>query len=69
MPFCELGIAADPLAALETAERLAGGVRDRWMNRGIATDEYADYVRAGRPKVWPLAEPASAPTSAPQPRT
>ncbi|MFF4785636.1 hypothetical protein ACFY3E_30510 [Streptomyces griseorubiginosus] len=54
MPFCELGIASEPLGALELAESLTGAVRSRWMNRGLGMDEYADYVRAGSPSVWPV---------------
>jgi hypothetical protein len=54
MPFCELGIGSDPLEALELAESLTGAVRSRWMNRGLGMDEYADYVRAGSPSVWPV---------------
>lgn len=54
VPYCELGTASDPLAALELAESLTGAVRDRWMNRGLGMDEYADYLRAGRPDTWPV---------------
>ncbi|MGW4657538.1 hypothetical protein ACWEP2_24785 [Streptomyces sp. NPDC004279] len=54
MPFCELGIASEPLGALELAESLTGAVRSRWMNHGLGIDEYADYVRAGSPSVWPV---------------
>ncbi|MGW6577414.1 hypothetical protein ACWGAN_35305 [Streptomyces sp. NPDC054945] len=53
VPFCELGIASEPLGALELAESLSGAVRSRWMNRGVSMDEYADYVRAGSPSMWP----------------
>lgn len=54
MPSCELGIASEPLGALELAESLAGAVRSRWMNRGLGMDEYADFVRAGSPSAWPV---------------
>ncbi|MFB6517988.1 hypothetical protein [Streptomyces sp. NPDC056401] len=42
--------AADPLAALEAAENGTGAVRQRWVNATMAQDEYADFVRAGRPQ-------------------
>ena len=54
MPFCELGIASEPLGALEIAESLTGVARSRWMNCGLGMDEYADYVRAGSPSAWPV---------------
>jgi hypothetical protein len=44
-----LGMAEDPLAALQVAERHAGAERGRWVNEGVAQDEYGDFVRAGRP--------------------
>jgi hypothetical protein len=47
----ELVIADDPLTAMTTAEVQVGAVRDRWVNVGLAGDEYRDYVRAGRPPV------------------
>lgn len=56
MPFCELAIASEPLQALKLAETLTGAVRSRWTNRGLGMDEYADYVRAGRPSVWPVSQ-------------
>ncbi|MFE3560175.1 hypothetical protein ACFXKW_35750 [Streptomyces sp. NPDC059193] len=43
-----LGMAEDPLAALIVAERCTGAGRGRWVNEGIAQDEYGDFVRAGR---------------------
>ncbi|WP_042427272.1 hypothetical protein [Streptacidiphilus anmyonensis] len=39
--------------ALAIAEARTGAVRDRWVNGGIARDEYRDFVRAGRPDHWP----------------
>lgn len=53
IPFCPLGIASEPLGALEMAESLTGADRNRWMNRGLGMDEYVDYVRAGSPSTWP----------------
>ncbi|MFF8650364.1 hypothetical protein ACF06D_19315 [Streptomyces griseoluteus] len=44
-----LGMAEDPLAALDVAEQRAGAERDRWINEGVVQDEYGDFVRAGRP--------------------
>ncbi|MFD8790767.1 hypothetical protein [Streptomyces vinaceus] len=49
--FGRLATAApDPLAALEAAENGTGAVRQRWVNATMAQDEYADFVRAGRPR-------------------
>jgi 2,4-dienoyl-CoA reductase-like NADH-dependent reductase (Old Yellow Enzyme family) len=39
----------DPMSALDAAEEIAGAVRARWVNEGMVQDEYADFVRAGRP--------------------
>lgn len=39
--------------AIAIAAARTGAVRDRWVNRGMAQDEYRDFVRAGRPERWP----------------
>ncbi|MER5908747.1 hypothetical protein ABT150_53860 [Streptomyces mirabilis] len=39
----------DPLTALAEAAGRAGAVSGRWVNTGLAQDEYIDFVRAGRP--------------------
>ncbi|WP_406293603.1 hypothetical protein OG948_03035 [Embleya sp. NBC_00888] len=57
-----LGTADDPLTALDVAEESTGAKRDRWVNGGIAQDEYGDFVRAGRP---PDASPDGRPWPAP----
>ncbi|WP_371235183.1 hypothetical protein [Streptomyces sp. MAD19A] len=44
-----LGMADEPLAALQVAEQRVGAERGRWVNEGIVQDEYGDFVRAGRP--------------------
>ncbi|MFF5020288.1 hypothetical protein, partial [Streptomyces sp. NPDC001165] len=44
-----LGMAEDPLAALQIAEQRVGAERGRWVNEGVVQDEYGDFVRAGRP--------------------
>ncbi|MEV4514474.1 hypothetical protein AB0K00_36620 [Dactylosporangium sp. NPDC049525] len=44
----ELGRAADPLAAIELAERLTGATPERWVNEGVAGDDYADLVLTRR---------------------
>jgi hypothetical protein len=44
-----LGSAEDPEGALVLAEARTGAVRGRWVNQGLAQDEYGDFVRAGRP--------------------
>jgi hypothetical protein len=45
----ELAFTEDEVGAMAEAEARTGAVRDRWVNAGIAGDEYLDYVRAGRP--------------------
>ncbi|MFJ9339455.1 hypothetical protein ACIRP0_09200 [Streptomyces sp. NPDC101733] len=42
--------ADDPLAALEAAENGTGAIRQHWVNATMSQDEYADFVRAGRPR-------------------
>ncbi|MFE5300655.1 hypothetical protein [Streptomyces sp. NPDC056632] len=44
-----LGVAEDPLAALQVAEQRTGAERGRWVNEDVVQDEYGDFVRAGRP--------------------
>jgi hypothetical protein len=41
--------AEDPSTALAAAEEVTGAVPGRWVNESIVQDEYADFVRAGRP--------------------
>lgn len=41
-------------SALEYAQTL-GVHPDRWTNAGVSQDEYRDFIRAGRPTVWPVA--------------
>ncbi len=43
--------AEDADRALAAAEELLGASPTRWVNEGVVQDEYADYVRAGRPVV------------------
>ncbi|WP_394431670.1 hypothetical protein [Streptomyces sp. SGAir0957] len=38
-----------PLSGLAAAEEVTGAVRKRWVNEGVVQDEYANFVRAGRP--------------------
>ncbi|WP_405634486.1 hypothetical protein OHB53_09825 [Streptomyces sp. NBC_00056] len=52
----------DPVSALVAAEEVTGAVRMRWVNESMAQDDYADFVRAGRPlsaspdgQPWPCA--------------
>lgn len=45
----QIAVAAEEHEALEAAHTRAGATVDRWVNQGIAADEYLDYVRAGRP--------------------
>ncbi|MZD05320.1 hypothetical protein GTW43_09525 [Streptomyces sp. SID5785] len=57
----------DPLSGLAAAEEVTGAVRERWVNESVTQDEYADFVRAGRPLAassdelpWPSPVPSSA---------
>lgn len=45
----QIAVVDDALAALAAAERMIGADRGRWVNQGMAGDDYRDYVRAGRP--------------------
>ncbi|MDX2389540.1 MULTISPECIES: hypothetical protein [unclassified Streptomyces] len=49
----QIAVVDDPLAAMTFAEERLGAGRDRWVNQGMAGDEYRDYVRAGRPSLPP----------------
>jgi hypothetical protein len=44
----EVAGSMDESEAIELAERLAGARPDRWMNAGVAGDDYADFLRARR---------------------
>lgn len=44
----ELARVSDPEAAIEQAETLAGAASDRWVNFGVAGEDYADLVRSRR---------------------
>ncbi|MEU7122911.1 hypothetical protein [Streptomyces zaomyceticus] len=44
----ELTVCDDELVAMAQAEAQTGARRDRWVNAGVAGDEYLDFVRAGR---------------------
>ena len=41
--------------ALAYAEKKLGAAPNRWTNAGVCHDDYADFVRAGRPIKWPVA--------------
>ncbi|MEW2518767.1 hypothetical protein [Actinacidiphila alni] len=47
-----IGVADDGPSALALAEERLGAHRSRWVNQGVAGDEYRDYVRAAR-AAWP----------------
>ncbi|WP_042406716.1 hypothetical protein [Streptacidiphilus carbonis] len=54
----EIATAEDKSQAMATAEASTGAVPGRWVNAGIAQDEYLDFVRAGRtPRLTSTAEP------------
>ncbi|MET7420084.1 hypothetical protein [Dactylosporangium sp. NPDC005555] len=44
----ELAGSPDEEAAMTLAERLTGATRDRWVNFGVAGEEYLDLVRSRR---------------------
>ncbi|MEU5724833.1 hypothetical protein ABZ783_23815 [Micromonospora sp. NPDC047738] len=43
-----IGHVHDPAEALELAERDTGASPDRWVNHGVAGEDYADFVSARR---------------------
>jgi hypothetical protein len=45
----------DAEAALAYAAARLGAASDRWTNVTVCHDDYADFVRAGRPAAWPVA--------------
>jgi hypothetical protein len=45
----------DAEVAIAYAESTFGAATDRWTNISVCHDDYADYVRAGRPSTWPAA--------------
>ncbi|CAL9479305.1 hypothetical protein SUDANB106_03026 [Streptomyces sp. enrichment culture] len=47
----EIAVVEDPPKAMAIAEDRTGALREKWVNAGMAGDEYRDYVRAGRPKM------------------
>ena len=46
---------SDADVAIAHAEAQFGAARDRWTNVTMCHDDYADFVRAGRPASWPVA--------------
>ena len=44
----ELGLVDTETDAIALAERLTGAQTDRWVNFGVAGEDYADLVRARR---------------------
>ena len=45
----QVAIVAEPPDAITAARDAVGASVDRWVNQGLAGDDYRDYVRAGRP--------------------
>ncbi|MGW2396113.1 hypothetical protein ACWCYY_06125 [Kitasatospora sp. NPDC001664] len=45
----EIAAATEARDALALAEHHTGAVRGRWVNQGMAQDDYSDFVLAGRP--------------------
>jgi hypothetical protein len=60
----EVGVAGEASDALDLAETMTGAVRQRWVNAGVAQDEYRDFVRAGRPTQFRASASESLPGSA-----
>ncbi|KQV11981.1 hypothetical protein [Kitasatospora sp. Root107] len=54
----EIAMAEEEPAAMAIAEAGTGPVPDRWVNAGIAHDDYLDFVRAGRSPHPPATEPS-----------
>ncbi|WP_457033206.1 hypothetical protein [Kitasatospora sp. P5_F3] len=52
----EIAMTEEESAAMAIAEASTGAVPDRWVNAGIAQDDYLDFVRAGRPPHLPATE-------------
>lgn len=46
----EIAVATETHDALALAEHRTGAVRGRWVNQGMAQDEYRDFVLSGRPR-------------------
>jgi hypothetical protein len=49
----QVAAAAEARDALDAARAAVGAAIGRWVNQGMAGDEYLDYVRAGRPRALP----------------
>lgn len=43
-----IGRVQDPIEALELAERVHGASPDRWVNQGVAGEDYADFLLTRR---------------------
>ncbi|WP_405015848.1 hypothetical protein OHV05_01130 [Kitasatospora sp. NBC_00070] len=54
----EIATTEDEPSAMAIAEASTGAVHHRWVNAGIAQDDYLDFVRAGRPTYPPATEPS-----------
>ena len=50
-----VAVLPSPGAALELAQSDLGACPDRWTNQGMSESEYLDFIRAGRPALWPVA--------------
>jgi hypothetical protein len=46
-----VGTAPDGEGALRLARELTGAADDRWVNSGVASEDYLDYARRGRSSV------------------
>ncbi|KJS61479.1 hypothetical protein VM95_15155 [Streptomyces rubellomurinus] len=46
----EIAVATEAHDVLALAEHRTGAVRGRWVNQGMAQDEYRDFVLSGRPR-------------------
>lgn len=48
----QVAVTAEARDALDAAHTAVGAAVGRWVNKGIAGDEYLGYVRAGRPRAF-----------------
>jgi hypothetical protein len=52
---CPVAVLPTPKMALVFAHSELDASPDRWTNQGMSDSEYRDFIRAGRPALWPVA--------------
>ena len=58
----ELGVTKDEAEAISLAEHLTEARTDRWVNRGVAGEEYLDHVRSRRDDAQAATRPTKSST-------